>query len=41
MTSHWGQSLPIRRLAGRAGKDCPQLPAEKERPQLLGGEALI
>ena len=22
-------------------KECPQLPAEKERPQLLGGEALI
>ena len=33
--------MPIRRLAGRAGKDCPNMPAEKERPQLLGGEALI
>lgn len=24
--------MPIHRLAGRAGKDCPQLPADKERP---------
>ena len=35
-SSHRGQSLPIRRFAGRAGKDCPQLPAGKDRPQVPG-----
>ena len=38
MTSHWGRSLQT--TARAAEKDCPKMPAEKERPQVPGFRGL-